>query len=761
MDTVRGLRRIMVFLLAVQSLSGFAQSGLYDWSGATEVRPGILRTLVTVSDPRPMRINAVRVDLSHPQIRLHTTGRHADWDQPCPGYEQYTIETGRQRTADFLTASRSAGMDMSVAVNASPWGPWAELPDFSFTTYYKATYPYADLTGLAVSGGQLVSPANGTRPSIIFYNDWSAEFRTLSASADYSNIQVAAPGFTMVLNAGVPGGNTASAEPRTGYGLSSDSTYLYLMTIDGRQTGVSEGAFILEVGQWLAHFGAWNGANMDGGGSTTLALHNQANNTVSVVNSPSDNPARRVGNNLGVYYDARPAVLSRSPAVLNPSVPAELESVAAGEIEVWNSGGSQLVYSASSDVSWLSLTPAQGTSKGERDRLQVICNTVGMTSGVYQATLFVQDDAGAGSPQTVSVSLTVTPAAGEIPFRESFESFAPGTVLSGTGAWSGAEGDGTVIVHLYTPPVPPGYPLPLEEHTNVLQVIDSIRHPVYGADGTVQVDLMMQSHRGTPEDDPGEETQAALYVDEHGIVHIWHTAEEDSQRVRRWTALSHPPVASGQWVRVSVALDYETCPDGDTFFSPRVNGSLAPTAYGYKAPGNLTSPGPWYLCANTPGRTGEAARRLSFVEARGWVRLDDLSISRDPLAHTGPTATNGVPFVWFDTMGIARDPAGLSAGGRLSVQQAYVAGIDPADPQADFRVLSVQTKDGQMVVRFSGNDSGSQTPYVMEWTDDLVSGEWRIADSTVQRASAPASATEWAEPLRDEGPVFYRPKAVP
>ena len=68
---------------------------------------------------------------------------------------------------------------------------------------------------------------------------------------------------------------TPELNPRTGLGLSLDCRYLVALTIDGRQPA-SEGASRQEVGQWLRYFGAYNGINMDGGGSTTMAYWDAA-----------------------------------------------------------------------------------------------------------------------------------------------------------------------------------------------------------------------------------------------------------------------------------------------------------------------------------------------------------------------------------------------------------------------------------------------------------------------------------------------------
>ncbi len=57
-------------------------------------------------------------------------------------------------------------------------------------------------------------------------------------------------------------------EPRTMTGVSQDGRYLFLMVIDGRQPGYSEGCNQAEAATWLRQVGAWEGMNLDGGGTT-------------------------------------------------------------------------------------------------------------------------------------------------------------------------------------------------------------------------------------------------------------------------------------------------------------------------------------------------------------------------------------------------------------------------------------------------------------------------------------------------------------
>jgi exopolysaccharide biosynthesis protein len=69
-------------------------------------------------------------------------------------------------------------------------------------------------------------------------------------------------------------------EPRTGIGQKQDGTIL-LLVIDGRQAGTN-GATYLDVQNLLLEYGAYNGANLDGGSSTTMNFMGKT------VNSPCD-----------------------------------------------------------------------------------------------------------------------------------------------------------------------------------------------------------------------------------------------------------------------------------------------------------------------------------------------------------------------------------------------------------------------------------------------------------------------------------------
>jgi exopolysaccharide biosynthesis protein len=197
-----------------------------------------------------------------------------------------------------------------LAINADAFSPWPAPYDQPTPT---------DLAGLAVSKGTVVSNGSSS-PSLVQRKTGELSIEVTSPDIDSSDITLAVSGFALCLDDGQPISSGAELHPRTGLGLSQDGRYLVAVAIDGRQPA-SLGATTQELGQWLKHFGAHRGINMDGGGSTTLAwwdasaadadkcklLNRPVGNGVKAEKLPAEvfTPTERAnGNNLGVAIDS-------------------------------------------------------------------------------------------------------------------------------------------------------------------------------------------------------------------------------------------------------------------------------------------------------------------------------------------------------------------------------------------------------------------------------------------------------------------------
>jgi hypothetical protein len=103
-------------------------------------------------------------------------------------------------------------------------------------------------------------------------------------------------------------GNGKDQHPRTAIGLSKDRMKAWLVVVDGRQWGISEGMTLSELAILMKELGAHTAINLDGGGSTTMVIQ-QPGGRHKVVNRPSDyfplSVERPCGTHIGVFAEKK------------------------------------------------------------------------------------------------------------------------------------------------------------------------------------------------------------------------------------------------------------------------------------------------------------------------------------------------------------------------------------------------------------------------------------------------------------------------
>jgi len=98
--------------------------------------------------------------------------------------------------------------------------------------------------------------------------------------------------------------------PRSAIGLTASGDVI-LATVDGRQPGYSVGVRLDELGELMISRGAVTAVNLDGGGSTTMAVRGAGDDGVSQANRGSDGFERAVSNSLLVFSSAPTGALAR------------------------------------------------------------------------------------------------------------------------------------------------------------------------------------------------------------------------------------------------------------------------------------------------------------------------------------------------------------------------------------------------------------------------------------------------------------------
>ncbi len=97
-----------------------------------------------------------------------------------------------------------------------------------------------------------------------------------------------------------------------------------------------------------------------------------------------------------------------SPTSLSFSAAAGGANPAAQTLSITNGGDGTLTWTASENLSWLSLDATSGTAPAS---LGVTVTSTGMAAGTYTGNLTLSDSGASGSSQTVAVTLTVTTSA--------------------------------------------------------------------------------------------------------------------------------------------------------------------------------------------------------------------------------------------------------------------------------------------------------------------------------------------------------------
>ena len=265
---------------------------------------GITLIRRTESKPRPVTIHLARIDLTAPGISFELT-------KPSHGAR----ETRRQTTLEFLEERHA-----QLAINAHFFLP------------FPSNDPDSDLIGLAASGGEVYSrfetpeqsyaivagaPAlnldRANRARIVRGDSGLAQIElwtTVAGSAQIITGGVATIPRYPPLAAGGPGRHSNDKSwydvptARTIAGLDRQGRTLFLFTVDN--AAGSQGLAVGEAAELLIRdYQVWEALNLDGGGSTTVAIEDPQTHAGRILNTPSGaGRARAVGSSLAVF--ARP-----------------------------------------------------------------------------------------------------------------------------------------------------------------------------------------------------------------------------------------------------------------------------------------------------------------------------------------------------------------------------------------------------------------------------------------------------------------------
>jgi len=360
----------------------------------------------------------------------------------------------------------------------------------------------------------------------------------------------------------------------------------------------------------------------------------------------------------------------------------------------------------------------------------------------------------------------VAVAATPIDDAESFESYAVGAMVDSgeVGSWTGT---GEIIAADYTPPNPPGFPMPKDAHTKVLEIEDAaVRSFSCTTNGNDRLDMMIAVVRRSADETPVEAKdgeKVVIICDVDGKLKLLC---RDANGEAVWATLSETVYKNGDWVRLSVSLDSTTKPD-ETYALVRVNGEACMTDFGVRSPLDTSNRGAWHRAL---GNSEDG--KIAVLDLRGSVKVDDVIKTTEEFEtelSAETTQIDGVSVAWLKAQGLGLNPQKPIPAPKLRslgylLADAYDAGLDPAADEP-FAITGIRVlDDSRLELSFNGvrEDLGKDARdalYPVYRAETIGGTESPVAGTTKIDVDGGVKRTVWTSnaPI-DETQGFYRVK---
>ena len=232
---------------------------------------GLKYKVIDIKEPRINRAHVLRVDLNNPKIKPSIiVARDPDGNGPAEA----------ELTDPFKLAGNS---NVLAFINTNPWDSFPNKEGKRNRNWFEGQ-PVA-IDGLAISGGKIRSNTQPRESSIWLNNE--GKF-ILGRKPEREKTKEAMNGFQLITKEGeIIVSPDNSIHPRTAIGTNENGSVMWLVIVDGRQKGYSEGMNLHELASLMIKLGCWNSTNMDGGGSSVMGMTGN-NGKMRLMNSPSD-----------------------------------------------------------------------------------------------------------------------------------------------------------------------------------------------------------------------------------------------------------------------------------------------------------------------------------------------------------------------------------------------------------------------------------------------------------------------------------------
>jgi exopolysaccharide biosynthesis protein len=230
------------------------------------------------------------IDLRNPGLRLRVAPGGPDPDGPGPWQTILVKPTAIAEREGF-----------DLVINGDFFSHRA-LTDAEKTNAQPAGALWGSAQGPAVTDGRVWSTCSTNKPCLVVHRNRKVTIDIVSRPGKDAWEVVA--GNTMLLKDGGAVRHAATVRhPRTAVGLDRKRQRLVILVVDGRKKGESVGMSYDELAAEFLRLGCWQALNLDGGGSSVIALRDPASGSYRLLNAPTDGRERPVADVLGVTVE--------------------------------------------------------------------------------------------------------------------------------------------------------------------------------------------------------------------------------------------------------------------------------------------------------------------------------------------------------------------------------------------------------------------------------------------------------------------------
>jgi exopolysaccharide biosynthesis protein len=281
--------KMVLSALIFVALLDFVLSVSAEISVTNEPLPGIYIHSETRTNP-PTRLYVAEIDLTNPRLHLHVTPGGPDPDGD-----------GKWETTLMEPTKIAVREHFDFVINGDFFDA-RSVKDAEGTNSGYHTGQWALTVGPAMTDGKTWSTCTNARPCFVVRTNQTVAIEMLT-KPEPDDLEVIG-GNVILVKDGVAISHTNQVRhPRTVVGFDAAKTNLVILVVDGRKPGIAVGMSYDELAAEMIRLGCAEALNLDGGGSSVMAVRDVATDRIKILNEPTDGHERAVADVLGISVD--------------------------------------------------------------------------------------------------------------------------------------------------------------------------------------------------------------------------------------------------------------------------------------------------------------------------------------------------------------------------------------------------------------------------------------------------------------------------